>query len=191
VSVAGDCCTVIAVLAALQRFGIDATLLWLDAHGDFNTWETTRSGFIGGMPLAMIVGRGDQGLTRAVGMKPMAEENVVLADARDLDPAEAELLRASRVRRAYDLDTVLDLLPADRPLHVHLDVDVLDPGEAPAMLYPVAGGPTVAAARRLAGRLEGERNVASVSLTLWDLAADRDRRTERACLSVLDALVRE
>ena len=59
VSWAGDCCTSIGVLAGLQQSGIEPILLWFDAHGDFNTWETTPSGFLGGMPLAMIAGRGE------------------------------------------------------------------------------------------------------------------------------------
>jgi arginase len=56
VSIAGDCCTAIGVFAGLQRAGINPTLIWFDAHGDFNTWQTSSSGFLGGMPLAMLVG---------------------------------------------------------------------------------------------------------------------------------------
>lgn len=55
---AGDCLAPIGVLAGLQRRGIDPILYWFDAHGDFNTWETIESKFLGGMPLAMITGRG-------------------------------------------------------------------------------------------------------------------------------------
>jgi arginase len=73
VSIAGDCCTAIGVLAGLQRAGQDPTLIWLDAHGDFNTWETTSSGFLGGMPLAMVVGRGEQTRVNAVGLRPLPE----------------------------------------------------------------------------------------------------------------------
>ena len=59
-SIAGDCCTAIGVMAGLQRVGIEPLFVWFDAHGDFNTWETTPSGFLGGMPLAMIAGLGQQ-----------------------------------------------------------------------------------------------------------------------------------
>src|SRR5207245_625703 len=86
VIVAGGCWVAIAVLAGLQRAGVDPVLVWLDAHGDFNTWETTPSGFPGGMPLAMIVGRGEQTLTSALGLRTLMETDVVLSDARDLDP---------------------------------------------------------------------------------------------------------
>jgi arginase len=57
---AGDCVSIIGVLAGLYRRGVEPTIVFFDAHGDFNTWETTPSGFIGGMPLAMITGRGSR-----------------------------------------------------------------------------------------------------------------------------------
>ena len=99
VVVAGDCVAVIGVLAGLQRMGIDPTVIWFDAHGDFHTWETTASGFIGGMPLAMITGRGEQTVVAAAGLRPLSDESVVLVDGRDLDPGEAEALAASGVER--------------------------------------------------------------------------------------------
>ena len=89
VSIAGDCCSAIGMLTGLQRAGIDPTLVWFDAHGDFNTMETTLSGFLGGMPLAMLVGRGDLALPEAVGLAPLPESRVILTDGRDLDPPEA------------------------------------------------------------------------------------------------------
>jgi len=88
VGVAGDCCSTIGFLAGLQAAGLDPTLIWFDAHGDFNTWETTPSGFLGGMPLAMLVGRGEQLMPQGVGLKILPEDKVVLTDARDLDPGE-------------------------------------------------------------------------------------------------------
>lgn len=71
VAYTGDCCATIGVLAGLQRAGIAPTLIWFDAHGDFNTWETSPSGFLGGMPLAMIVGRGEQTFLEATGATPL------------------------------------------------------------------------------------------------------------------------
>jgi arginase len=189
VSIAGDCCSTIGVLAGLQRAGLDPLLLWLDAHGDFNTWETTPSGFIGGMPLAMLVGRGDQGLVEAAGLRPLSEGNVVLADARDLDPGERELLEQSQVNHVRDLAALAAALPADRPLYVHLDPDLIDPRDAPAMLYPAADGPRLPAVCELAEWLARERQVVAASLTLWHLDADSSGETERACLGALAALI--
>ncbi len=92
VSIEGDCCTTLGVLAGLRREGLDPTLLWLDTHGDFNTWETTPSGFLGGMPLAMLTGRGDQTMAQAVGLQPFPESKMILCDGRDLDPEEKQAL---------------------------------------------------------------------------------------------------
>jgi arginase len=189
VSVAGDCCSAIAVLAGLQQAGVDPAVIWLDAHGDFNTPETTVTGFLGGMPLAMMTGRGDQSLMRGASCRLVPDEDVLLTDARDLDAAEAELLRDSAVRRVADPAAVVEALPPDRPLFVHFDTDYLNPLDAPAMLYPTAGGPRLADALALASDLARTNRVAAVSVTAWDLDRDGDRTTELACLQVLDALL--
>ena len=189
VSVAGDCCSAIAVLAGLQQAGVDPVVIWLDAHGDFNTAETTVTGFLGGMPLAMITGRGDQTLMRGASCRPVPDEVVLLTDSRDLDPAEAGLLRDSAVRRVADPPAVVEALPPDRPLFVHFDTDFLNPLDAPAMLYPTAGGPRLADALALAADLARTGRVAAVAVTAWDLDGDGDRTTELACLQVLDALL--
>lgn len=189
VSVAGDCCAAIPVLGGLQRAGIDPVLLWLDAHGDFNTASTTITGFLGGMPLAMMTGRGDQALMGVTGTRPLPDSDVVLSDARDLDPAEGDLLRESGVRQVDSPRLVSDALPPHRPVYVHLDCDVLDPVSAPAMRYSVPGGPGLADLVRLGTVLHQSGRICAVSVTAWDVEADADGRTGRACLSVLNALL--
>ena len=162
-------------------------LVWLDAHGDFNTPETTPSGFIGGMPLAMLVGRGPSWLRDHVDLPPLREADVVLSDARDLDPEEGVNLRASRVA-IVGVEEIPGRIPAGRPVYVHFDTDILDPGEAPAMMYSVPGGSTVAALTQMAEALHRSHQVVAVSMTTWALDRDVDGRSERACLAVLDAL---
>jgi arginase len=189
VSVSGDCCSAIAVLAGLQHAGLDPAVVWLDAHGDFNTRETTVTGFLGGMPLAMMTGRGDQTFINAASCRCVADQHVVLTDGRDLDPAEAELLRASAVRHVADSSAVVDALPPDRPLLIHFDTDFLNPLDAPAMQYRTAGGPRLADALALAAGLARTDRIAAVSVTAWDLDGDADRTTELACLQVLDSLL--
>jgi arginase len=176
------------VLAGLRRAGLDPVLVWLDAHGDFNTPETTPSGFVGGMPLAMLVGRGEAWLREQVGLSPLVERDVVLCDARDLDPGEAASLRASDVTVVRDVAALPAHVPAGRPVYVHFDVDILDLVEAPAMMFPVAGGPSVQALVAMAADLHRTHDIVAVSMTVWDLDRDVDARTERACLTVLDAL---
>src|SRR5262245_3380329 len=189
VLVGGDCLQPAAVLAGLRLAGVDPVILWLDAHGDFNTPETSPSGFIGGMPLAMLVGRGDPWLRENVGLAPVAERDVILNDARDLDPEEAVSLAVSQVAHVRSIAEIPRRVPATRPVYVHFDTDIIDAGEAPAMMYPVAGGPSVIELQAMAEALRRTHTVVAVSVTAWDLGRDTDGRTERACLSVLGALV--
>ena len=189
VSIAGDCCAAIPVVAGLQRGGLRPLLVWLDAHGDFNTRETSPSGFLGGMPLAMLTGRGEQGMLERVGAVPLAEERVYLADARDLDPAEAAALAGSDVRRFETLDALLAALPAGAAAQVHFDCDVIDGGEVPAQAYPVAGGPSAAEVRGFFAALVAKVDVVAVSVCAWHPGRDADGTSERICLGCLDALI--
>ena len=158
VVVSGDCTTSLGILAGLQRHGRDPAIVWFDAHADFHTEDTTTSGYLGGMPLALAVGTGTLTLPAALGLRPVPEQRAVLVDARDTDPGEEQLLsRSSVVRMTVDqLDA--DSLP-EGDIYLHLDADVVDAAELPGLLYPVAGGPAqddvVAAVERIAaaGRL--------------------------------------
>jgi len=164
---AGDCCVILGVLAGLQRCHIDPVLVFFDAHGDFNTWETTPSRFIGGMPLAMATGRGDQTIVEACGMRTIPDGDAILVDGRDLDPEEAELLARSQVP-IVRVEDVVEALPASRPLYVHIDVDVVDPVELPAVSYPAEGGPSVGRVVSAASGLANTGRVAAFSTTVWN-----------------------
>ena len=152
----GDCTTALAIVAGLQRRGLAPGVIWLDAHGDFNTPHTTRSGYLGGRALAMLTGRAGASLRDAIGLTAIADDACVSVGARDLDPAERDLLAASGVHRVEDVrDLAAALLPAP-PWYVHLDVDVIDPTELAPLRFPAPGGPTAAivadALRALAAR---------------------------------------
>ncbi len=189
VSIAGDCCTAIGVAAGLQRAGVHPTLIWLDAHGDFNTPETTPSGFLGGMPLAMIVGRGDLCMPAAVGLKPLPEQRIILIDGRDLDPGERTLLSQSQVVHLEDT-TALGAHPLPTgPLYVHFDVDVVALDESPAQNYPAAGGPSAAELDTVFESLALTGRLAAVSMSTWNPEMDRDGRSRQTSLRLLKALV--
>lgn len=189
VVVAGDCCATIGVLAGLQRAGVKPTLLWLDAHGDFNTWETTPSGFLGGMPLAMLVGRGEQTLVDAVELETVDEARVVLADARDLDVEERAALENSKVLRLADLKAVLASERLQAPVYVHFDTDLVNPKDAPAQAYATAGGPTAAEVREFFAVLAASGKVAAVSMCAWNPQLDTDGKSREVCMDLLGALV--
>ena len=135
VILAGNCGSCLGTLAALENPGI----VWFDAHGDFNTPETTISGALEGMSLAIATGHCHPELMA----RPVAEENVVLAATRSLDPLEEVILAQSKIRLA-----ALDALPraVDQLAHrvdniyLHLDLDVLDPGISPGVNFSAPGG---------------------------------------------------
>jgi arginase len=191
VSIAGDCCTTIGVLAGLQRAGLDPVLLWLDAHGDFNTWETSPSGFIGGMPLAMLVGRGEQTMMNAAGTKPLPENQVILCDARDLDPLEKQALAESKVHHVNDARNLLQHPQIARPLYVHFDTDIVNPDDAPAMSYATAGGPTAAELQSIFRSLARSAQIVAVSMTTWNFALDKDGRSQAVCMELLRSLIEQ
>ena len=186
ISVAGDCCASIPVLAGLRRAGVEPVLVWIDAHADFNTPETSPSGFLGGMPLAMIVGRGPLGLCDSVGLRPLPEDRVWLIDGRDLDPLERVAVDGSALRRTGMAG--LATLRLDAPVHLHLDIDVIDAAEAPGNNYPVPGGPSVAETVAACRAFVGANRIAAISVSGWNGALDGDGRTQAACARVLAAM---
>ncbi|MEV4735138.1 MULTISPECIES: arginase family protein [unclassified Microbacterium] len=115
----------------------DAVLLWIDAHGDFNTPDTTGSGYLGGMVVAAACGLWDSG--HGAGIDP---RRVIVVGGRDIDPAEGDLLAQAGVTvLAPDESTperVTELLDG-RPVWIHVDWDVLEPGYIPAA-YRVGAG---------------------------------------------------
>ena len=191
VVIAGDCCTAIGVTAGIQRASLDPIVIWLDAHGDFNTWETSPSGFLGGMPLAMLVGRGEQTLLDSLRMKPLREEHVIISDGRDLDPDEREALMNSKVTHLQDATQLLEHALPDAPIHVHFDTDVIDASEAPAMSYPSLGGPSAEDLLRVFRYLAGTGNVQVVSMGSWNPALDPQLHTQNLCMRVLNSLIGE
>lgn len=164
---AGDCVSTIGVLAGLEQYGVYPTLLWFDAHGDFNTTETSPSGFLGGMPLAMLTGRGEQTIVEGAGLTPLPDERVILVDGRQLDPGEDDAVAASGIT----VTSVVDLahsIPPDGPLYVHVDGDVVDPMEMPAMNYPVPGGPSLDVVRMAMIHLAATGRVVAFSVSSWN-----------------------
>jgi arginase len=145
---ASDCSIAVATLPAAVRRTPDAHVVWLDAHGDFNTPATSPSGYLCGMCLAAACGRWDAGYGPAVD-----PARVVLSDARDLDPAEREELENAGVRRVPPAGVAAAV--RSRPVFLHLDCDILDPALLPAA-FPAAGGLSFAALSALLADLAGQ-----------------------------------
>lgn len=189
VSLAGDCCAALGMLAGLRRGGCEPSLLWFDAHGDFNTPETSPSGFLGGMPLAMLVGRGGEALRGELHLDPLPEARVVITDARDLDPLEGPLLAGSQVVHRPRVEDLLSHPLSEGPLWVHFDADVVDPSESPAQHYPAPGGPSAETVRAVFRHIAATRRLAAVSVSAWDPALDTEGASRRVTLALLGELV--
>ncbi|WP_326552223.1 arginase family protein [Micromonospora sp. NBC_01813] len=167
VVLSGDCTTSLGVVAGLQRGGVEPSVVWFDAHGDLQTPETTTSGYLGGMPLRLLTGHRPELIATTLGLRPVAEEHVLLADGRDLDPAEADYLRGSTIRRC-PVDQVAGQLP-DGPIYLHLDADVVDPVDLPGLCFPAVGGPHLTeVADAVTAVLDTGRVVAVGVACTWD-----------------------
>ena len=158
VGLLATCPSMPGLVAGLQHSGPSAAplkvgMLWLDAHPDFNTPETTRSGSLGGMPVAVATGRALHRMRRDATLDPpMSDEHVVMAGVRLTDPLEQALLDSSRIqqvsvedlrRRSPAVFAQLDRLDAiSDKLYIHIDMDVLDPREVMGHGNKVPGGPS-------------------------------------------------
>ena len=163
VVLSGDCTTALGTVAGLQHAGVDPGIVWFDAHGDVQTLETSTSGYLGGLPLRLLVGYRPGLIAADLGLRPVAEQRVVLAGARDLDPPEIAYLQTARIGRAQVAELDAAVLP-DGPLYVHLDLDVIDPVAVPGLRYPAPGGPGCAQVTAALGMLLATGRVAAVGI---------------------------
>jgi arginase len=165
VVVMSECTLVPPVLAAVRERHPDVRLIWIDAHGDLNTPATTPSGFLGGMPFAQLLGWCFDDWRRLAGLEPpLPEDRAVLVGGRDLDPGERDNVDRSQIHEADDAAGALAALPADAPLYVHVDTDVLDPSLTPDAGFPAPGGWSVARMRSEVAALGASGRVVALSI---------------------------
>lgn len=189
VAMVGDCTFTIGMIAALQRETPDFTLVWFDAHGDFNTPDTTPSNFIGGMPLAMLCGRGEQTIVEGAGAANVPESAIILTDARDLDPGEAEAVAAANMTHLPDVAQLKTLTFPDKPIYIHFDVDVLRLADVAAVPYPAEGGPSLDTVAGVLDRLAATGRIAAISVTTWNPEMDENNQAEQVVMGLVERLV--
>lgn len=194
----GNCNTALGTMAGLGR---GTGVLWFDAHGDFNTPDTSPSGFFDGMALSVLTGNCWRGIGESLaGQHPVAEGSVVLIGARDLDPAEERLLDASEVVRlrveelreqpiGEALDGRLDSL-SERVsrIYLHIDLDVLDPTEAVLNSFAAPGGLQLTELVKILQATRERLNVVAVALTAYDPEFDQDDFGIQAAEAILEAV---
>jgi arginase len=187
----GECALITGSLAAFRtKFKGSPGMLWMDAHGDFNTQETTTSGFIGGMCLAFACGRGPK-LTPAIeNARPLLdEENVVHLANRSLDPLEMKAMQSSPLRLYSASEVhkiglqrvaqeVAEYLAARSDWIVcHLDVDSIDPTIISAVNFPEEGGLTMEEVRIVVDELQRTGKLKVLNLAAYNPLLDHDNDT--------------
>ena len=153
-----NCSSLAGMLSGLQHSGPNARplrvgLVFIDAHADFNTPETTLSGMLGGMPVAIAAGMALTRMRLKAGLEPaLPTRHIVEAAVRDTDPLEQELVDRSDIhqlsvedirQRSESLHREMQRLSENTDaIYIHVDMDVLDPREVPGHPLTVAGGPS-------------------------------------------------
>jgi arginase len=144
----GCCCSHVGAVQGLAARGGRLGVVWLDAHGDLNTPETSPSGNLWGMPLRMVIDAG-----------AVAAENVALIGARSLDPGEEEFMARTGIDDS--LDRALD---GAETVYIALDLDVLEPGEIKAFM-PEPDGPTAGEVEAILTEVARRAKIAGIGVT--------------------------
>lgn len=191
----GDHSIAIGTIAGVSKHYKNLGVIWYDAHGDINTEETTPSGNIHGMPLAVSLGLGHERLTNILNQKPKIKpENVVLIGIRDLDEGEKQLLRQLKIKvyTMHEIDrlgmpqvmeeTIAYLKKRTDGVHVSFDLDGIDPKDSPGVGTPVVGGLTYRESH-LALEMLSEADIVS-SAEFVEVNPMLDERSKTANLTV-------
>lgn len=198
----GDQTVSIGTLAGLAPYGTRRGIIWIDAHADFNTKETTPSGNIHGMALSAILGYGISRLSHFRKICPKAlEENTVIIGCRSIDEKEQERLADSKIT-VYTMKEVDELGigrvideavqiagKGVKDVHVSFDIDVLDPREAPGTGTPVPGGLTYREAHLVMEDLFESGNVSSAELVEVNPILDTANHTAEIAVELLESLM--
>jgi len=194
--VGGDHSIAVGTVAAAGSGGEPIGLIWVDAHGDFNTPDTSPSGNIHGMPLAILMGEGHPDLVNVGRPGPkVLPENVVMIGLRDIDPTEKKRLKTSGVTvfTMRDIDEQGISTVANKAMmkfahmkriHLTLDMDALDPMEAPGVGTPVPGGITYREAHLLMEILADTKKVGSMDLVEINPILDVSNKTAKLAVEL-------
>lgn len=204
IALSGNCNIAVGMISALQSHrAAPATVVWFDAHGDFNTPETTRSGYFDGMSLSVMTGRCWRALTaaRLPDFQFPRDERIIHACGRDFDPEEKTALQESAIHiintesimndPAQAFHAPVQVLRGDAGhTHLHVDFDALDPREAPANEYAAPHGISVAKMKESIEYLCANLNVRSASFAAYDPSSDPQNKTAEVGIDLISTLCR-
>lgn len=189
-----------AVSAWCRQHKRSLRVLWFDAHADFNTVQTSPSGNLHGMPLAILCGLGSDALCGVAGIRPALQAGQVRQiGVRSVDPVEKQLLSDMGIAvfdmRYIDevgmravMEQALSGMDENTHLHVSFDVDCLDPQDAPGVGTPVRGGPTYREAQLCMEMIADTGRLGSLDLMELNPAQDTCNRSAMLCVDLVESL---
>lgn len=200
----GDHSIAIGTLAGVSKHYKNLGVIWYDAHGDLNTAETSPTGNIHGMPLAVSLGIGHSLLTQILNYTPKVNpENVVIIGARALDDGEKELIKEKgiKVYTMHEIDrlgmtkvmeeTIAYLKEKTDGVHLSLDLDGLDPGDAPGVGTPVMGGISYRESHLAMEMLEEAKIITSAEFVEVNPILDDKNKTAVCAVELMGSLFGE
>lgn len=181
-------------LAALDFYG-DVGIIWIDAHADFNTFESSETGNIHGMPLATLCGYGNGVLRNGISDNFIKRENVVMVGTRSIDEKELVNIRDAGIMVISDEEIreigivkamfkAFDYLKG-KFIHISFDMDVIDPDIAMGVSIPEDRGIDLESARRVMDIIQAKKEVVSLDIVEFNPLLDIDNRTRDICVELI------
>ncbi len=196
VVLAGNCNSCLGTIAGIGKDQLG--IVWLDAHGDFNTPETTLTGFLDGMGLAMAAGKCWIPLLGTIpGFHPVTGNNIVHIGGHDLDPEEKKLMKHSQVELISPTDNILEMVQNAfemlnknvKMIYLHIDIDVLDTGKAQANSFAAPGGISIDDVEHIIGMAKAKFDVCAAAFTSFAPEFDKDDVVVNAGIRLIEAMV--
>jgi len=192
VVLSGNCNAAVGTVSGCGAESIG--IVWFDGHGEATTPETTRSGFLDGMPISILVGRAWHTLAKNVpGFSPIPGNHIALFGARDLEPAERTLLEESGVHQMVTIEQLRKTLPALAKnigsVYVHVDLDVLDPSVATSNQWTPLGGISLETLLDAILEVKSHAKIAALGIASYDPEIDRDGKALAAAVAVTEVVV--
>ncbi len=203
IMVGGDHSAAIASALASAKVNVDVGIIWIDAHTDYNTFETTVTGNLHGLPLAAINGYKNPELRYYHDGKVIQPSRTVIIGARSMDEAEKDNVKYSGVTvfttqdiKEKGIDAIMDEAfkiagYKTKGIHISYDLDVIDPDVAPGVSIPEFDGITEEEAMKINEYIiKNMKDVLSYDLVEFNPLRDIDRKTEQIALNILAQVIR-
>ena len=197
VILSGSCMSALGVVTGLRQPGRRASVLWIDAHGDFNDEESSPSGYWDGMSLAALCGRSLPALRELARTVEVPGYRVAHLGGRNLDPPEIEAFREAGVlclgphtlTRGAGVEQLKRRVLTARDFYLHIDLDGLDPHDAPAVAFPEMGGVRLEGLKRALQVLPPPAAVTFSAMSFATAGPAKVLRTIGVCVEILETLI--